>query len=522
MTATIAAPPDPPRVAPSAAENWTVTDIRELCRVLRGSLDAGCVPDPGAVPAEVAGVRAPLLRSWLVAVADEAVGAGALARRARDAWVAAEGLTGRCRSRSGIAAALRVSPSRLDQLRAAAARAVATVAASGVVPLPREPDAELPAEWALAQVHAEVAIADPGDAAAAEAVRVLRHRVLDELPRSQPRPPATDAERAARCRSRRALEARLEQQRLAPVRLPLRLLADGCVADPDQLQSIVERGEEVATVDPAASRELSERAVRGYASFEVPPDPHAEARAWRLAVHHDVRARDMAAVWRAQRVARLLGPAAPAAVESLAGAAVVMRAHGYLQASDRLACRLLRDVPDVHAAPAERDRLAGALLWVFGAATPWSASGELPAAEVERARLRCAQHLQLLQSGAYEAGPDEWLAVRRRELLCEHGAAVLAARAEGARRPAWSADFRRRLAALHDDSAAAGPQTRIFSALTGTRLCADRGDRDGFVAGFAEFLTVWRGELPSHNFRAEEAGFRSRAARFRCAELLPA
>jgi hypothetical protein len=522
MTATIAASSDPPWVAPSTAENWTVTDVRELCRVLRGSFGTGCPPESEGLPAGAAGVRVPLLRRWLVAVADEAVGCGALTRRARDAWVAAEGLTGRCRSRSGIAAALRVSSSRLDQLRAEAAGAVATVAGSGVVPLPREPDAELPAEWALAQVHAEVAIAEPGDAAAAEAVRALRHRVLDELPRSQPRPPATDAERAARCRSRRALEARLEQQRLAPVRLPLRLLADGCVADPDQLRGIVERAEDVATVDPAASRELSERAVRGYASFEVPPDPDAEARAWRLAVRHDVPARDMAAVWRAQRVARLIGPASPLAVESLADAALVLRANGYLLASERLVCRLLRDVPAVAACAAERERLAATLLAVFGAATPWSAGGTPPPGALEAAGTRVRQHVQLLETGSRTPSHDEWLTARRRELLTESAAATAAARAEGARRPAWPDSFRRRVLALRTDSVGASAESRVFTALTLTRLCAERGDGDGFAAAFTEFVTIWRNELPTYNFHAEEHGFRARAERSRWAEPLPA
>jgi hypothetical protein len=262
--------------------------------------------------------------------------------------------------------------------------------------------------------------------------------------------------------------------------------------------------------------------VRGYAAFDASPDPDTEARAWRLAVHHDVRARDMAAVWRAQRVARLLGPQNPLAVESLAGAATVMRANGYLGGSDRLACRALRDMPGLAADDAERERLTGVLLAVFGAATPWSAGGTPPPGALEAATVRGRQHLHLLETGSRTPSRDEWLTVRRRALLAESAAATAAARAEGARRPAWPDSFRRRVLALAADSAGASAESRVFTALSLTRLCAERGDRDGFTAAFAEFLSIWRNELPTHNFHAEEHGFRSRAQRRGWASLLAA
>jgi hypothetical protein len=230
----------------------------------------------------------------------------------------------------------------------------------------------------------------------------------------------------------------------------------------------------------------------------------------------------MAAVWRAQRVARLVGLASPLAVESLADAATVLRANGYLRASDRLACRLLRDLPGVAAGAAERERLTAALLAVFGTATPWSAGGTPPAGALQAAATRGRQHLRLLETGTRTPSQDEWLTAQRRALLAESAAAAATARAEGARRPAWPDAFRRRVVALAADSASASAESRVFTALTLTRLCAERGDRDGFVAAFADYLTTWRTELPTYNLHAEEHGFRCRAERRGWAGLLAA
>jgi hypothetical protein len=329
--------------------------------------------------------RAPQLRAGLRLLADRAANAGLVSRREVDAWAAVSGLYGRLERRERVAAATGVSATELDDIRRRVAAAVAAGWDERVFAAPSRGTGK--PQLALARTHAETAALAVGEQhrSAGDVVNNLRDLTLGLPPR--PSPAASPRERARRHRIRPAVLARLSQENSHPVTTPARLFlptadelavdADAAAQlrrpypDPDWLAGLTERAQQAAYDDPVLSRSLSRLAVAGYAHQDPPPDRRRAAEAWRLAIRHDLPARDMAALWRLDHLRALLAEDDPMALAATVDVAIVLRSHGYLLPARRLLWSVLGAVRTARLSAAERGRLTLGAFGAFGSATPW-------------------------------------------------------------------------------------------------------------------------------------------------------
>jgi hypothetical protein len=275
--------------------------------------------------------------------------------------------------------------------------------------------------------------------------------------------------------------------------------------DPDWLAALIRRAQRTMADQPQQSRALTMLATAGYSRYDAPPDRAAAAAAWRLAIAHDFRQRDMAALWRLRHLRRLIDNANPVLLTAYIDVAIVLRAHGYLRPAKRLLRSVLSSARGVSLPTDDRGRLVLDALAAFGTTTPWSTSNDPPKEFLVdfRTSTRRVDELLNLRPIADGAFLDTHY---RRLLMTAHIEEGLAARAEQRNyRPSHRIE---RLAdQLRSTLSTAHPHGAVMGWFTLARVAFDSSDRDEFAESLGQARSLLAGPLRHYDFGTERAGF---------------